>query len=473
MSLFRISTVLPAAGLVLALTFGSSAARAAELAFDCNVGGVHDVTVGLMTAVSDPETRREEMHISRGLAQQLGISTSGPLRLTPGGEINPQIRVVIETPEIDGRQSSAVFTVTSIFEASTSRIRVYRSLNASDKDSGQFKLFKDAAPAEVDLTITDNLGDIADVSARVYWTPVATSTVTRRNSADPLAPSTTTPSKMFCEPAQNGSNGFFENAIIEANKSFALVVPHGGAIETKTSDQITSVLNALSAGWAVHGSLWEANGTWGLEQTRERWHITATAILAASYPALTKLFAELDFAAAEPAQPGQAARPARPFQYVLALHGFDAGATEKGLILGGQADREAKCLVALRIQDELETSRGSRNEIGFRIFDSEGAITVASSTGYIPPADHSGLANENIVNRLSPNPNGEPGWGGLQIEQSKAVRNDETNGQGTSGTSVRNAWLRHVVARGAAAAIGELITEPNPTNACAQLTGAL
>jgi phage replication-related protein YjqB (UPF0714/DUF867 family) len=434
------------AGLALALTFGSPAARAAETEIDpCEIGGVQGVTVSLMNAVSDPETRREEMHISRSLAEQLGIGTNGFLRFTPGGEINPQLRVVIQSGAspgtIAGRYSTAVFTVAGIFESGADRIRVYKRLNSSDKDSGEFKLFTGAATPSAGAN-----GDLVGVTARVFWTPVATSTVTRRNSADPSAPSTTTITEIFCEP--NGANGFSENGIVEANKRFVLLVPHGGDIETRTSDQVTPVLDTLRADWTVHGSLWNTRGVWGLQQTRERWHITATALLGTSFPVLDKLFAEADFAAG------------RPFQYALALHGYKD--TEKGVIVGGQANRQAKCLVVLRIQDRLEAVGRSRTEIGFRIFDPAGAITIPAGS-YTPPAENGGLQAENIVNRLSPNPDGEAGWGGIQLEQSKGVRDDQTSGSVGS-----NAWLRNVVARGAATALGELITEADsiPADAC-------
>jgi hypothetical protein len=63
-----------------------------------------------------------------------------------------------------------------------------------------------------------------------------------------------------------------------------------------------------------------------------------------------------------------------PLRFAVALHGY--GSRQKGIILGGRADREAKCLVAARIQDELEAARGHREEIGFRIFDDAEAARV-------------------------------------------------------------------------------------------------
>ncbi|HEX4955983.1 MAG TPA: hypothetical protein VF017_21550 [Thermoanaerobaculia bacterium] len=450
-SLHRTKALFLAAGLAAYLFLGPAAS-----AQSC-AGGVSNVGVGLMTAVSDPEARRETMHISSSLAQQLGIRPSDPggfLQFTQGGEINPQLRVVIESPTIDARQSTAIFTVSGIFTDSADRIRVYRSTSSSDKNSGQFKLFKDiTAPVEVDVTKINTAGDITGVSARVYWTPVSISTLTANGS--------TVANQIFCEPTVNGGNTFVENAIVApaGEDDFALLVPHGGAIEVKTSDQIPTVLDTLANDWSVEGSLWEARGAWSRSQTRERWHITATALYENSFPGLEALFDRADFA------------PGVPFRYVLALHGYD-DSSNLGVILGGQANVEDRCLVALRIQDAAEAARGSRTEIGFRIHrDTGGDITVANSAAYTPPDDHEGDSPNNVVNRLSPNPGGDEDWGGIQIEQSTAVRTDETNGQGQSGATVEDAWLRHVVARGAANAIGELIGSGTPTNACATLTG--
>ncbi len=427
--------IIPA--LVTALV-ASLASTPASAQTPCVPRGVDFVTVGLLTAVSDPEDRREHIFLSDTLASQLGIGpydSTADLDFTPGADVNPQVRVIIESPVIDGRQSSAVFTVAGVFDSPTDRIRVYRSLSSSDKDSGQFKLFKDAAPQNVDLTKTRTNGDVANVYARVLIRPVSTSTVEENGVV--------TEDRHFCEPAANGSNVFVERAVITDDKRFALLVPHGGGIEVKTSDQIGTIL-ALVAG----ANLWEGSGSWGLTQTYSRWHITGSAIMPETFPALEELLSRDDFAAGV------------PFKYAVALHGYDLSG--KGIIVGGRADREAKCLVVRRIQDELLSSRGDAEEIGFYIHDMEGNIEIANTGNHIPTSDtHYSAQNENeIVNRLSPNPLGLPGSGGIQLEQSAAVRTDET--------SVKEHWLRFVVARGVAQAADELINGTAPASVCSQ-----
>jgi phage replication-related protein YjqB (UPF0714/DUF867 family) len=431
----KLRHIIPA--LVTALA-GFAASTPTSAQTPCVPRGVDFVTVGLLAAPSDPEVRREHIFLSDTLASQLGIGpydSTSDLIFTPGADVNPQVRVIIESPTIDGRQSSAVFTVAGVFDALTDRIRVYRSLNSSDKDSGEFKLFKDVAPQNVDLTKTRINGDIANVEARVLISPVSTSTVEENGVV--------TEDRHYCEPSANGSNIFVERAVIDDDKRFALLVPHGGGIEVKTSDQISTIL-ALVAG----ANLWEGRGTWGLAQTYSRWHITGSAIMPETFPALEELLSRDDFAAGV------------PFQYAVALHGYDLSG--KGIIVGGRADREAKCLVVRRIQDELLTSRGDEEEIGFYIHDMEGNISIENSAGHTPTSstDYSAQDEDEIVNRLSPNPLGLPGSGGIQIEQSAAVRTDET--------TIKEHWLRFVVARGVARAAGELIAGTAPADVCAQ-----
>jgi hypothetical protein len=442
------------AALVTALVASLAAFAPAAHAACSHFRGVDDVTVRLLTAAGDPEDRREHIFLSETLADQLGIGPydSTPLlNFTPNADVNPQVRVIIETPQIDGRKSSAVFTVAGVFAYPVPSIRVYGNLNSSDKNSGQFKLFKDTGTADVDLTETSANGDIRDVEARVIIRPTSKSTVEEDGVA--------TVDEHFCEPTVNSPNGFVERSLITDDKRFALLVPHGGAIEVKTSDQIAPIVSQLDAADVdVQANLWEVSGTWpgSLGQTYPRWHVTGSAVMPESFPALEELLSRADFATGV------------PFQYAAALHGYDSN--DLGVILGGRADRAAKCLVVRRIQDELLTSRDDETEIGFFIHDMEGNIEIANTDGDIPTND-TGYSAQNVnelVNRLSPNASGVPGRGGIQLEQSSAVRTDETDGQEGSGTSVRDHWLRFVVARGLARAVEELIAGTAPANVCNQ-----
>src|SRR5690349_15357512 len=114
------------ATLALLATFTSGVAASVPAAAQCPpVRGGVSVTVGLMNAVSDPKARREHIFISSSLAAELGIGpydTTPFLSFTPGADVNPQVRVIIESPVIDGRESSAVFTVAGVFNHSVPRI---------------------------------------------------------------------------------------------------------------------------------------------------------------------------------------------------------------------------------------------------------------------------------------------------------------------------------------------------------------
>lgn len=278
-------------------------------------------------------------------------------------------------------------------------------------------------------------------------TPVSSSSVTG---------GTSNPGTHYCEP--NTGLRLLERTALEAGTDVALLVPHGGNIELRTSDQIAPLRGRLAA-LGVNTNSWELDGAWanGSDQTFVRLHITAPALEPFSFPGLRQMLDKADFAAGI------------PFRFAVALHGFTS--TQKAIVVGGRADREAKCLVVERIQDELETARGNRTEIGFRIVDTEGDVTVPNSGGHVPAAGGlGGQEGNNIVNRLSPNAGSEPGWGGIQLEQSATVRTDTTNPLSLSPAA--NGFLRNVVARGVANALDELLgfgADEGPTGVCEDL----
>lgn len=439
-----------------AAAFAALVVPSAPAAAQCRiVGGVNDVSVELMTpptassglsAARRTLMRREHAHVSSTLADMLALDDRvGSDPFAP----NPQVRVVIEEPDpIDGRRSFAIFTVTEIFESQDVRIRVFAQDGTGDDDSGEYKLFADRGESDGVLDFPVHQGGFLDgtldgVWARVLVTPVSSSTVTGGFDSD----------ADYCE---SSGTRFEEEAVVAAGAAVALLAPHGGAIELRTSDQLDVVENELAGAGHV-ANVWDLQGAWGRSQTFQRLHVTAPSIDTETFPGLRQLMDKTDYA------------PGLPFRFAVALHGY--GSSQKGIILGGRADREAKCLVALRIQDELEDARGDRDEIGFRITDdADGDLTVASGTGHVPPDQHGGQSEDNVVNRLSPNPSGVPGWGGIQVEQSSGVRNDTTNPGNQSPSS--DGWLRNVVSRGIAQALVELLAyddDQGPTGLCSTL----
>jgi hypothetical protein len=459
MSRNRLFRAVPARAFALAAIVAMLVLAAAPAAAQCPVTpGVDWVNVELMDPPAPgPDLsshqaeimRREHVHLSSILADMLALDDlvdSDPF--AP----NPQVRVVIESPDVfdakdDARLSFGIFTVTGIFESQDVRLRVYERDATNDKNSGEFKLFADENGSVRTFSAHSGgflAGALIGVSARVIGIPVSSSLVDGGSSNDPL----------YCEAAS--STYFEEEAVIAAGADVVLTAPHGKNVEVKTSDQLGVVEDQLAADGVV-ANVWDVRGGFGLGQTFQRLHVTAPSIYPDSFPGLRQLMAKTDWATGI------------PFRFAVALHGYTS--SQKGIILGGQADREAKCLVAARIRDELAAARGNAGEIGFRIVDdADGDLTVASSTGHVPPDDHGGQSDDNIVNRLSPNAAGLPGWGGIQIEQSSAVRDDTTNPGGQSPSS--DGWLRNVVSRGLAQAMVELLAfdgDDGPTGACSSL----
>ncbi|HEY9422729.1 MAG TPA: poly-gamma-glutamate hydrolase family protein [Thermoanaerobaculia bacterium] len=397
--------------------------------------------VPLPNPTTNDIVRREHVYISSSLANMIGIAPYD--RNSSVGlnwdwrRPNPQIRVWVE--HIDGdlvndaddtflnrgknRSSSAVFTIVGVVQDINPRIWIYRqsTVGNSDRDNGQYKLFAiDTFNGEGKVkTFADsnNDGRLDDVFVRVFRTPVSSSSVTENGVP--------APDTHYCEP--DGFNGRFQEAAVKtADRRVALLIPHGKDIETKTSDQVAPFVNRLQDNLFngidldLQVNTWDVQGVWGDDQTSKRWHATATNLHESSFPALREMLDREPFAAG------------RPFQYAVALHGFSA--TGRRLIIGGQASREERCLVASRIQEEIATV--------------DSAVTV---TYEIPAGGTGGLDGDspnNIVNRLA-------GPGGIQIEQSKGIRDYSSN------------LLVAPIARGVAQAVGELIAgEVLPPGIC-------
>jgi hypothetical protein len=249
--LFR---AVPARAFALAAALAVLVLAAAPAAAQCPVTpGVDWVNVELLDppvpgpGLSTTEAeimRREHVHLSSSLADMLALDDlvdSDPF--AP----NPQVRVVIESPDVfdasnDARLSFGIFTVTGIFESQDVRLRVYERDGGSDKDSGEFKLFADENGSV--RTFSEHSGGflagaLVGVSARVIGIPVSSSQVDGGSSNDPL----------YCEAAS--STYFEEEAVIAAGADVVLTAPHGRNVEVKTSDQLGVVESELAADGVV------------------------------------------------------------------------------------------------------------------------------------------------------------------------------------------------------------------------------
>lgn len=465
---------------VIAALAGVAALAGSPAVAQCTLtGGVDGVEVALISqpfpyadyepqpnpvglpALPDPDdeiVRREHAYVSTAIAAQIGISphdAAGDRTVNPNWRRpNPQIRVIITTPatfsnfhrrrngvnEFRNRRSSAVFTVVGVIDDTRERIWVYEQEATADNDSGEYKLFAadGATSTGTRIVRVQNLTDgnadgaLDNVVARIYAVPVSSS-VDTDTVPNPDVPTTATP---FCEPDANGS--LTESSIRTGDAEIALLIPHGGDIETGTSDQVAPFVNTLQAEHSIAANIWDVQGVWSDNQTSKRWHITSTNTDVESWPALEAMLAHDDFSAA-----GE-------FQHAVSFHGFTG--TNLDVIVGGDAERPVKCLIVQRIQEEVESLAAyDGDEIAFVIHDqAAGLIDVEDGNGRtVTRRDLEGTADENIVNRLS-------AAGGVQIEQSKALRD--------------NAELRTAVAEGAARALGQVVTTTGgaPDDACAQ-----
>lgn len=402
--------------------------------------------IAALPALPDPEEEeipvREQVYISTALASLLQIPAIDPDWRHP----NPQIRVRITNPAsfsnwdegatFRSRKSAAVFTIAGIIQDSRRVVWVYDGYDAGGdviSDSGHYKLLAEDTFEEDPVTLDrdrlrqiDNIVDgnadglLDNVTATVYCTPVSSATITRNG--------VTSTTNYYSEPDSNGS--YKEVAINKNDNRFALIVPHGQNIETKTSDQIAPFTTVLEGSpYTVNTNLWEVRGRWDDDQTSKRWHITSTALHSSSFPGLQAMLNQTQFDALN----GWA------FRRTLSFHGFSAD--EADVIVGGGTDLNAKCLVARRIKEE-----SGMGPVAVRIFHDDEIIDVAATGGRtVCRKGLDGDSANNIINRLAAE-------GGLQIEQSGDVRSTTT--------------YRDGVAKGAAKAMGELLTTTVPTNVC-------
>lgn len=397
---------MPYVSLALALSITAAVRPAAA---QCGVSTANvDVVVRTGTPPGDATTRREQVRISQALATALCINAAN---IDADGENSPQVRVEITTDPTTSStvRSSALFTVsaldTNIVTGSLLRIEIWGRSSSSDNNNGLRKLFPTATTASA----------ISGAKATVYRIAPAKTVAVTYAQAGRLNPSTT---QHYNEPANNGSGRHFEEYIqLGTAHDVAVILPHGGDIETGLSDHFWRLDAGLDAEIG-QADLWEGYGEWGNSETSRRWHITSDSYFGGSFPGLQQLIAQA------------------PYDYAVSVHGFtgrrltDSGTGAfYGIVAGGNANQQEKCYLVRGIQDALGADR---TDVAVTLYWVQNGVT---QTTQIPDAagrvlvdvdDYRGLDGDNIVNRLAPNANGTAGFGAFQFELSRELRDDAT-----------------------------------------------
>lgn len=390
------------------VTAGASALQAVPAAAQCVPElPADDVVVRIRTS---PPTgaieRREHARITPALAQALCIEAAD---VRADGNRSPQVRVEI-TADPTGQAalaSTALFTVTAINGTPTAEndriVEVWDRRTTTETENGLRKLFPTASSAS---TINDANPPAA---ARLYRIAPASTTEVRYSLAGRLDPVETV---HYADPNADEEHLFEEFFQFGEVHHVAVLIPHGGDIEPGISESIWRVNLGLDMYTSDVPDIWEGYGDWGNGgETSRRWHITAPDLSAESFPGLERL---LDQAAAE------------SYDYAVAVHGFSEA--DKALVIGGQADLEEKCYLAVAVQSRLHELR---NQVAITIFYLEGStirsLNVPDEDGrtYGNRTDLRAFDNDNVVNRMSPNPGHLPGHGGFQFEASKGLRDSE------------------------------------------------
>ena len=360
--------------------------------------------------------RREHCKITVDLARRLGFPVpasaahGAALRGSSGRLPEPfQIRLGVTRQDADASShesyaehvgSAAVFTVDEII-AGAGRAEIYPNSRLGGQDGGVYKLFRT---------------DVLPVDSRVtLWNKATSST----RVDDAVA-------THFAEPARGR---YFREIIESGSPDLCVLAPHGGSIETETSDQLAMLKHELQR-LGIVPTVWDCRGSWGGDETRRRWHVRADEMQRASFPGLDHLLTAFP-----------------PFRFAVALDGFRwglrpdaAGASKRGIILGGRAPKCAK----LALRKAIEQQIGIRGLIAFYIADErEGDESFPGIDGDLAMfgelSQVRGTGARHVVHRLSP--------AGLVIQQSLGVR--------------RHAILAEKVAVGAARALEQRLSLPS------------
>jgi phage replication-related protein YjqB (UPF0714/DUF867 family) len=425
------AAILPLFSLFL-LTLPAAAGPAGA---DCPSAGMADIRIsyidldsdGIPDVESSDKERNERARISSSLASKLGISSP----VDP--EVFPQIRVIAQNQDLaSGDPAMGVFSVFEVYTSGTDEIQVYADEDSSDDESGEYRLFEDVTVA-----------DLSAVRLTAYPQAVSSTTMTAGGGTPAVT-------EHYCE--SSSYSRFTEAAVLETDTRFALLVPHGGEIEAGTSEQVGPIASTLASSWGIWASSWDVQGYWHDDRDEsEHWHITSDEVTSAGFPGLAAL-------EGAPAFDGE-----RQFRYVASLHGMKY--SQEGMILGGRASREAKCLIAGRVRERMAAeglpvpavyiyNYDKDEDLSIELEHGGGGPKITAERG--DPPGVSGTSRDNIVNRLSPNEDGAPGFGGIQIEQSPKLRDDEPLPQFEPAT----VSYRDLVAEEIAHAFGELLAKP-------------
>lgn len=165
---------------------------------------------------------------------------------------------------------------------------------------------------------------------------------------------------------------FVERLEDPGGDDLVVLAPHGGWIEPHTDDQADRVADRLAGATAWRAKGWRDGGG-----AYDRWHVTSTAIHPRSFPALGRI---VD----------------RGFTHAVGFHGF----SEAGIVVGGGAPAGLRGSVRDALEARLPAS-----------------VPVRLATD--ATAAYGGDDPDNLTNWLTAD-----GRGGIQIEQSRAVRDD-------------------------------------------------
>lgn len=344
---------------------------------------VENVTLGSLGAQTNAGERREGCHATTALIAAL--RGTGSAALNNWG----QVRVVR-----GNRQ--ALLTITGQLSGVTGNVlRVWTGAN-----SGASKIFgQDTVPSSpgtctviVPPASRATLDDLGIVSTGEHAGTIDTGDV-----------------------GQTGSTFFREAAAVRADSRVLLVLSHGGDVDVRTSTQRAPFVTGLSDCQIADPASWECVGRYDGANTFQQWHITNMETRRESFPLLDEL---LDLQAPH--------LPEVPVQYAVSFHGF-ANDTQRVAIIGGRITQAEKIVLRDAIQAELD-ALDPVPEVTLCV----ALATPASDavTWLAPNAacanDHAGVHRQNLVNRLSPNDDVVAFRGGIQLEQSRMLRDDAT-----------------------------------------------
>ncbi|ELZ14675.1 hypothetical protein C477_19879 [Haloterrigena salina JCM 13891] len=153
------------------------------------------------------------------------------------------------------------------------------------------------------------------------------------------------------------------------NDEVLVCAAHGGQVEPWTAEQAIALTTRLPS-----ASCWACLGYDDLRNPFELWHPPSSSFSPEEYPLLDEI-------------------ADRGFETVVSFHGLGADR----VLVGGGTDTETK----RRVSDRLETA-------------------VSAPVESVSSGPYAGVSPNNFVNWLS-----RDGAGGLQLEQSRAVRDEE------------------------------------------------